>query len=65
MCRLAEEEIIKHITTTDASIKRGQALSLLRTWYLGTPRVKGGLASAGPAQGKYSSMLSMTDHRHH
>ena len=36
-CRLAEEEIVKHVTTTDADIGRAQALSLLRSWYLKTP----------------------------
>ncbi|CAK0731625.1 hypothetical protein CVIRNUC_000020 [Coccomyxa viridis] len=35
--RLAEEEIVKHVTTTDADIGRAQALSLLRSWYLKTP----------------------------
>lgn len=44
-CRLAEEEIIKHITTTDPDIGRSQALSLLRTWYLKTPIPKPSLAS--------------------
>ena len=43
--RLAEEEIIKHITTTDADIGRAQALSLLRTWYLKTPSPKPALSS--------------------
>ncbi len=39
-CRLAEEEVIKHITTTDNSIQRTQALGLLRSWYLGMPQMK-------------------------
>ena len=43
--RLAEEEIIKHITTTDADIGRSQALSLLRNWYLKTPNPKPSLTS--------------------
>jgi hypothetical protein len=43
--RLAEEEIIKHITTTDADIGRAQALSLLRTWYLKTPSPKPALST--------------------
>ena len=43
--RLAEEEIIKHITTTDADIGRSQALSLLRTWYLKTPSPKPSLTA--------------------
>ena len=43
--RLAEEEIIKHITTTDADIGRAQALSLLRTWYLKTPSPKPALSA--------------------
>ncbi|EIE18073.1 hypothetical protein COCSUDRAFT_26470 [Coccomyxa subellipsoidea C-169] len=49
--RLAEEEIIKHITTTDGAIRRSQALGLLRSWYLGMPHVKGSAAPAGPAPG--------------
>ena len=49
--RLAEEEIIKHITTTDGAIRRSQALGLLRSWYLGMPHAKGAAAPAGPAAG--------------
>lgn len=37
-CRLAEEEILKHITTTDSCIQRPEALELLRSWYFSHPR---------------------------
>lgn len=33
ICRLAEEEIVKHIITTDASISRLEALQMFRSWY--------------------------------
>jgi len=36
--RLAEEEILKHITTTDASVTRPEALEKLRSWYINFPR---------------------------
>ena len=31
-CRLAEEEIVKHITTIDAKIDRASALEMFRAW---------------------------------
>ena len=31
--RLAQEEILKHIMTTDSSVKRAAALGLLESWY--------------------------------
>lgn len=49
--RLAEEEIVKHVITTDGSIGRSQALGLLRSWYLSMPHVKGGTTPAGLAAG--------------
>ena len=38
LCRLAEEEVLKHITTTDESISRTQARTLLRSWFLASQR---------------------------
>ena len=38
MDRLAEEEILKHITTTDAGVQRPQALDMLRSWFVQNPR---------------------------
>ena len=35
-CRLAEEQVIQHIITTDSTITRGRALALLKTWFLST-----------------------------
>ena len=35
--RLAEEEILKHITTTDSSVLREAALEMLRSWYSSHP----------------------------
>lgn len=49
--RLAEEEVIKHIITTDGGVRRAQALGLLRSWYLGMPQLKGATMPAGPAAG--------------
>lgn len=46
ICRLAEEEILKHITTTDACIQRHEAKELLRSWFLSHPR-RPGLALSG------------------
>ena len=37
-CRLAEEEILKHITTTDSSVQRPTALEMLCSWYVNYPR---------------------------
>ena len=36
--RLAEEEVVTHITTTDASVQRGAALRMLRAWCLSSPQ---------------------------
>lgn len=41
-CRLAEEEIVKHITTTDSKIPRSAALNLLRSWFLRQPALNRG-----------------------
>ena len=40
LCRLAQEEILKHIMTTDSSISRPAALFKLKTWFAKSPRSK-------------------------
>ena len=47
--RLAEEEIVKHITTTDPSIPRSAGLILLRSWFLKQPALSRG-HHVGPAE---------------
>ena len=37
ICRLAEEEIIRQITITDATITRTKALLLVQSWFLTSP----------------------------
>ena len=34
--RLAEEEIVKHITITDPNVSRGHASGLVQAWFLST-----------------------------
>ena len=33
-CRLAEEEIVRHIATTDPTVSRGAAKALVQDWFL-------------------------------